>query len=54
MPFTATWMGLESVILSEVKSHIEGETLYSIPYIWNLQSNNTNELTYKTYKDSQA
>ena len=31
MPFSATWMGLESVLLSEV-SQREGEILYDITY----------------------
>ena len=30
----ATWMGLESVILSEVR---EGEMSYDSPYMWNLK-----------------
>ena len=33
MPFEATWMDLESVILSEVKSDREEETLYDGPYM---------------------
>ena len=37
MSFAATWMDLESVILTEVR---EGEIIY----IWNLKRNNTNEL----------
>ena len=47
MSFAATWMDLESVILSEVKSDREGEILYNISYMWNLKRNDTNELTYK-------
>ena len=43
MPFTATWMDLENVILS--KSDGEGEMSYGIPYMWNLKRNDTNELT---------
>ena len=46
MTFGATWVDLESVILSEV-SQTEGEVLYDIPYMWNLKRNNTNEFTYK-------
>ena len=42
MPFEATWMALESVILSEVR---EGEISYGIPCMWNLKRNDTNELT---------
>ena len=50
MPFATTRMDLESVILS--KSDREGETLYVIPYTWNLRRNDTNEFTYKTERDS--
>ena len=32
MPFAATWMDLEIVILSEVSSDREGEISYDIPY----------------------
>ena len=44
MPFSATSMDLESVILSEV-SQTKGEPVYGIPYMWHLKRNNTNELT---------
>ena len=50
MPFSATWMDLDIVILSEVR---KGKILYDIPYMWNLKRNDTNELTYKTERDSQ-
>ena len=49
MPFAATWMGLETVILNEVR---EGELLYDIPYIQNLKRNDTNELIKQ--KDSHT
>ena len=52
MPFAATWMDLDSVKLSEVKSDREGEISYDIPYMWNLKRNDTSELTYKTETDS--
>ena len=42
MPFAATWMDLESVILR--KSDREGEMLYDILHMWNLKRNDTNEL----------
>ena len=53
MPFAVTWMDLEIVILSEVKSEGERQILYDISYIWNLK-NNTNESIYKTETDSQT
>ena len=53
MPFAATWMALESVILSE-GSQTEREISYDMPYIWNLKGNDTNGLTYKTARDSQT
>ena len=36
MPFTATWMELETLILSEVKSERERQIPYDITYLWNL------------------
>ena len=41
MPFAATWMKLEVIILSEVRQ------IYDITYTWN-QKKDTNELIYKT------
>ena len=49
MPFSATWMNLESVILSEV-SQTEKDK-YHIPYMWNLKRNYTDELIYKIGRD---
>ena len=37
MPFAATWMDLEIVILSEVKSDRERQIPYDIAYMWNLK-----------------
>ena len=34
MPFVATWMDIESVILSVSKSDREGEIPHAIPYMW--------------------
>ena len=45
MPFAATWMDLENVILST--SGREGEMSYDIPYMWNLKRYGTNVLTTK-------
>ena len=49
MPFAATWVDLETVILTEVKS----QKYHDIVYISNLNRNDTNELIYKTETDSQ-
>ena len=35
------------------KSDREGEIAYDILYMWDLKRNDTNELIYKTVKDSQ-
>ena len=34
------------------KSDREGEIVYDISYMWNLKRNNTNELIYKTKRES--
>ena len=52
MPFAATQMGLESVILNEVTQ--TKEKYHDISYIWNLKRNGTNELTYKIERGSQT
>ena len=46
MPFTASWINLETVILIEA-SQIKKEQ-YDILYMYNLERNDTNELIYKT------
>ena len=51
MPFAATWMDLERVILSEVSQR---EISYDIPCMWSLNRNDTNELTLKTETDSRT
>ena len=48
MPFAATQMDLEIIILSQTE-----KDKYYITYMWNLK-NNTNELIYKTETDSQT
>ena len=53
MPFSATCMDLESVILSEL-SQREGEILYDITYMWNLKRNYINKLSFKIKRDSQT
>ena len=51
MPFAATWMDLEIVILNEFR---ERQTSY-ITYMWNPNKDTfTNELVYKTDTDSQT
>ena len=46
MTFAATWMDLETIILSEVK--------HEIIYIWELgKKNNTSEVVYRTEIDPQ-
>ena len=52
MPFAATWMDLDIIILSEV-SQTEKDKYHMISLTWNLK-NDTNELIYKTKKDSQT
>ena len=37
MPFVATWMQLEILILNEVKSERERQILYDTTYMWNLK-----------------
>ena len=36
MPFAATWMEVETLILSEVMSERERQISYDITYTWNL------------------
>ena len=51
MPFAATWMDLEIIILA--KSDRERQISYDITYMWDLKYD-TNELIYKTEIDSQT
>ena len=52
-PFAATRVGLEMIILSQVKSDRERQKSHDITYMWNLRKD-TNELIYKTETDSQT
>ena len=52
MPFAATWMDLEMIILSEVNQR-ERQILYDITYMWNLKYD-TNELIYKAEADPET
>ena len=47
IPFAATWLDLDMIILRE------REILYDITYLWNLK-NSTNEHIYKTETDSHS
>ena len=49
MPFAATWMELETLILSEVSQKEKGK--YRISHIWNLIYG-TNEPIYRTETNS--
>ena len=53
MPFAATWMDLEIIILSEL-SQIEKDKYHMISLICGLLKNDTNELIYKTEIDSHT
>ena len=52
MPFAATWMDLEIIILSEV-SQKEKDKYHMMSHMWTLKYD-TNELIYKTETDSQT
>ena len=52
MPFAATWMDLEIVILSEV-SQTEKDKYHMISLICGIYKKGTNELIYKTEIESQ-
>ena len=52
MPFAATWMDLEIVILSEV-SQSEKDKYHMITLIGGILKNGTNEPIYKTEVESQ-
>ena len=45
MPFAATWMDLETIILSEVSQAEKKKYCMTYHYMWNLKRNDTNELT---------
>ena len=44
MPFAATWMDMEIIILSELSQKEKDK--YDIPYMWNLKKD-ANEFIYK-------
>ena len=53
MPFIATWMHLKTTILSEVSQTEKEKYHVNIPYMWDLNRNDTNELRNKTETYSQ-
>ena len=53
MPFAATWMDLEIVILSEVSQTEKDKYHMTSLNMWNLKYD-TNELIYETETDSQT
>ena len=53
MPFIATWMDLEIIILSEI-SQAEKDKYQMISPIYGIFKNDTNELIYKTEIGSQT
>ena len=48
MPFAATWMDLDMIILSEVNQR---QVSYDITYMWDLKKNDSNAFIYKTEID---
>ena len=46
--------GPKECYIERAKSDREGEKSFDIPYMWTLERNDTNELTYKTERDSQT
>ena len=53
IPFAATWMDLDIIILSEV-SQKEEDKYHMISLICGIKKNDTNELIYKTGINSQT
>ena len=49
MPFAATWMDIELIILSEI-SQRKRQIPYDFAYMWNPKKNYTNDI-YKTETD---
>ena len=53
MPFAATWMDLEIIIVSEV-NQTKKDKYHIISLICGILKSDTNELIYKTESDSQT
>ena len=49
LPFAITWMELESIVLSKIKSVRERQILYDFMHMWNLR-NKTNKQREKRQK----
>ena len=47
MPFAATWIDLDIIILSEVKSDREVQISYDITCMWNLKYDTNEPMKYK-------
>ena len=54
VPFAATWMDLEIIILSEVSQIKTNIIRYHLYVVSKKKKNNTNELIYKTEIDPQT
>ena len=52
MPFAATWVDQEIIILSGV-SQLEKDKYHMLSLVCGILKNDTNEFTYKTKIDSQ-
>ena len=52
MPFAATWIVLEIIILCEA-SQTEKDKYHMVVLVCGIKKNDTNELTYKTETDSE-
>ena len=54
LPFEATWMDLENIILSEIsQTEKDKRKYYNVTYSWNLKNNTMNGCICKTEIDSQ-
>ena len=53
MPFSATWMALEIIILSEARQR-EKDKYYMLSFICEILKNDTNELICQTEIDSET
>ena len=54
MPFAATWMDLEIIILSEIKSDRERQISYIIIYMWNLIKTIHKKQTHRSFHCGSA